>query len=198
MKEQELEGKTKPIEDGAVAVTKADIPPNTKVIIGVLVLVLIATIGYASYLHFKLELIKPAEIAKPLIVQPQVIHTNTETIREVSVQAAPKGNIFQFTEREGKQFVTIESKEYLLASKTKPAEIKIGENGQIVMATESTTKLDVTDMVRAQVNEKLAIQAAQIKVDSDKKVASIRRQRTIGYVVGGLAVGALVYTVVKK
>ena len=135
---------------------------KTKIIIGVLVLALLCASGYAGYLHFKPEP-KPPEITKPLVVQPQVIHTSTETIREVAVQAAPKGNIFQLTERDGKQFVIIDGKEYQLASTVGPAQVKIGENGQIVMSTETVAKVDVTDMVRAQVNDKLAIQAAEMK-----------------------------------
>ena len=79
-----------------------------------------------------------------------------------------------------------------------PGETAPLQNGQLGFKVESKAKIDVSDMVRAQVNDKLAIQSAQLKAEADKKAASIRRQRTIGYVVGGLAVGALVYTAVKK
>ena len=79
-----------------------------------------------------------------------------------------------------------------------PGETAPLQNGQLGFKIESKAKIDVTDMVRSQVNDKLAIQSAQMKAEADKKTASIRRQRTIGYVVGGLAVGALVYTSVKK
>ena len=106
----------------------------------------------------------PAKLDPPaLIVQPQKVETKTEIIREVSVQPAPKGNIFQFTEREGKQFVVIDGKEYQLAVPEGKKGVKIGENGQIVMTTETVAKVDVTDMVRAQVNDKLAIQSAELK-----------------------------------
>ena len=79
-----------------------------------------------------------------------------------------------------------------------PGETAPLQNGQLGFKVESKAKIDVTDMVRSQVNDKLAIQSAQLKAEADKKTAGIRRQRTIGYVVGGLAVGALVYTAVKK
>jgi hypothetical protein len=98
-----------------------------------------------------------------LVVQPQKVETKTEIIREIAVQPAPKGNIFQFVEREGKQFVVIDGKEYQLASTTGPTKVKIGENGEIKMTTETVAKVDVTDMVRAQVNDKLAIQSAELK-----------------------------------
>jgi hypothetical protein len=111
---------------------------------------------------FRAPPVAPA-VTPALQVQPQVIHTTTETVREVAVQAAPKGNIFQFTEREGKQFVVIDGKEYHLAVQDGKKGVKIGENGQIVMTTETVAKVDVTDMVRAQVNDKLAIQSAELK-----------------------------------
>jgi len=98
-----------------------------------------------------------------LVVQPQKVETKTEIIREIAVQPAPKGNIFQFTEREGKQFVVIDGKEYQLAVPQGKKGVKVGENGQIVMTTETVAKVDVTDMVRAQVNDKLAIQSAELK-----------------------------------
>ena len=79
-----------------------------------------------------------------------------------------------------------------------PGETAPLQNGQLGFKVESKAKIDVTDMVRSQVNDKLAIQSVQLKAEADQKAASIRRQRTIGYVVGGLAVGALVYTAVKK
>ena len=96
-------------------------------------LVIACGVGWLVYHKIKPILALPP--APTTIVQPQVIHTNSETIRTVAVESAPKGNIFQFAEREGKQFVVIEGKEYLLASTTGPAQIKVGENGQIVMAT---------------------------------------------------------------
>jgi hypothetical protein len=167
MTEQEMLDKIKQYESDALAAAKAATPTTIKWILGSLVLVLLVVAGYAGYLHFKPEP-KPVEITKPLIVQTQGVNTHTETIREVTVQAAPKGNIMQFIEREGKQYVVIEGKEYQLASTTGPTKVKIGENGQIVMSTETVAKLDITETVRAQVNDKLAIQAAELKKKYEK------------------------------
>ena len=146
---------------------KNSVPLWVKIAGAILVLALIVIGAYAGYLHFKPEP-KPAVITPALQVQPQVIHTNTETVRTVTVDAAPKGNIMQFTERDGKQYVAIEGKEYHLASTTGPSKIKIGENGEIKMTTETVAKVDVTDMVRAQVNDKLAIQSAELKRKYEK------------------------------
>ena len=115
---------------------------------------------------FRAPPIAPATPA--LVVQPQKVETKTEIIREVTVQPAPKGNIFQFTERDGKQYVVIDGKEYQLAVQEGKKGVKIGENGQIVMTTETVAKMDVTDMVRAQVNDKLAIQSAELKRKYEK------------------------------
>lgn len=170
MTETELRARVAELEAAAFTAAQKSVPLWAKIAGAVLVLALLVAIGIAAYLHFnKPEPVKPAEITKPLVVQPQVIHTNTETVREVTVEAAPKGNIMQFVERDGKQFVVIDGKEYQLASTTGPAQVKIGENGQIKMTTETVAKIDVTDMVRAQVNDKLAIQSAELKQKYDKK-----------------------------
>lgn len=164
--------------------------------LALLALVIIGGVGWL-WAHKK----EPVAFVPPVpttIVQPQVIHTNTETIRTVAVESAPKGNIMQFTEREGKQYMVVEGKEYQLASQTGPAQIKVGENGQIVMATETTAKLDVTQMVQAQVNDKLAIQGAAMKAEQDKKLSEMRRARTVGYVVGGAIITGLGYAAIKK
>lgn len=137
---------------------------TAKIIIAALLIALCIAVGSAGYLYYtKPDPPKPAEITKPLVVQPQIVHSKTETVREVTVEAAPKGNLFQITEREGKQFVVIDGKEYQLAVQSGKPGVKIGENGQIVMTTETVAKVDVTDMVRAQVNDKLAIQSAELK-----------------------------------
>jgi len=135
-----------------------------KIKLAAMALLLLAIIGGVGWLWYNKQKPAPAVVLTPAtVVQPQVIHTSTETVREVTVQAAPKGNIFQFTEREGKQFVVIEGKEYQLAVQGGKPNVKIGENGEIKMTTETVAKIDVTDMVRAQVNDKLAIQSAELK-----------------------------------
>jgi predicted transcriptional regulator len=138
-----------------------------KIKLGCLILLLCLIACGVSWLYFH----KEKSVATPVpsvVVQPQVVHTNTETVREIAVETAPKGNLLQFTERDGKQYLVIDGKEYQLASKTGPAQIKIGENGQIIMSTETTSKIDVTDMVKAQVNDKLAIQFAELKKKYEK------------------------------
>ena len=139
--------------------------------------------------------------ATPLPITPQVINTHTETIREITVAPAPAGNIFQFTEREGKQFVTINGKDYQLATTPGSPEVKVGVNGQIVMETQTTAKLDITDTVRAQVNDQLAVQAAAIRAENEKKAAKIRTQNTVEKValtIVGIGVGYAVGHAIAK
>jgi len=140
-----------------------------KIKLAAMALLLLAIIGGVGWLWCNKQKPAPTVVPTPAtVVQPQVIHTKTDTVREVMVQAAPKGNIMQFTEREGKQFVVIDGKEYQLAVQGGKPNVKIGENGEIKMTTETVAKVDVTDMVRAQVNDKLAIQSAELKKKYEK------------------------------
>ena len=169
-------------------------------VVCVFLLVAVLALGWTEWKEYKA---KPAYVPPKVTteVKPQVINTHTETVREVAVQTAPKGNIMQFTERDGKQFIIVEGKEYQLATQTGKPNVKIGENGQIVMSTETVAKLDVTDMVRAQVNDKLAIQGAEMKKEHDKEVKTIKAKNNVDKVlltIGAAGVGYAAGSLFKK
>lgn len=155
------------------------------------------SVGWAEWQDYKN---KPVHVpsAVSLQVPPTVLpgtHTTSIETRYISQPANDPAKVrldlkpADFVVAAGSQQVVVHG----LAGETTPL-----QNGQLGFKVETAAKIDVTEMVRNQVNDKLAIQAAQMKADADKKAAGIRQQRTIGYVVGGLAVGALVYTSVKK
>ena len=153
--------------------------------------------GWQEWQEFKT---KPAIVPPPISLQvpPTVLpatHTTSIETRYIPQPAADPAKVR--LEMKPADFVVAAGEQQVVV-KGLPGETAPLQNGQLGFAVESRAKIDVTDMVRAQVNDKLAIQSAQLKAEADKKTASIRRQRTVGYVVGGLAVGALVYTAVKK
>ena len=175
---------------------------KTKFVAGLLLVLFVCGGLYWLYHNKEVPVVTPVlPTVTPLPITPQVINTHTETIREITVAPAPAGNIFQFTEREGKQFVTINGKDYQLATTPGSPEVKVGVNGQIVMETQTTAKLDITDTVRAQVNDQLAVQAAQIRADNEKKAAKIRTQNTVEKValtIVGIGVGYAVGHAIAK
>ena len=163
----------------------------------IVLLVGVAAVSWAEWTEYK-DKPAPAPPAVSLQVPPTVLpgtHTTSIETRYIPQPANDAAKVrldlkpADFVVAAGEQQVVVHG----LAGETTPL-----QNGQLGFKVETAAKIDVTEMVRNQVNDKLAIQAAQMKAESDKIAAAIRRQRTIGYVVGGLAVGALVYSAVKK
>lgn len=109
---------------------------------------------------------------------PQVIHTATETVREVAVQAPSKpGAVLQFVERDGKVIAVVNGQEVEVPNQTGQPSVKLGENGELRLTSTTTAKIDVTDMANAQArliaNQELAEQKkvydAQIKKEKDAR-----------------------------
>lgn len=124
---------------------------------------------------------------------PQVIHTTTETVREVAVQApSTPGAVLQFIERDGKVIAVIDGKEVEVPNQTGQSSVKLGENGELRISTSQTAKIDVTDMASAQArliaNEALEKQAELHKKEIDKEKADRKRERIL-WVAGTAAAG---------
>lgn len=167
------------------------------VMLGVVLLVAVA--GYVAYQHFSLP--EPAPVPVPevttITLPPQVIHTNTETIREVVVQAPSQpGAVLQFVEREGKIIAIVNGEEVEVPNQTGQPEVKLGENGELRLSSITTTKIDVTDMATAQArliaNQELEKQAAVHKKEMDKEKSARKKERTMWII--GTAVGAYLLT----
>ena len=109
---------------------------------------------------------------------PQVIHTTTETVREVAVQAPSQpGAVLQFVERDGKVIAVVNGQEVEVPNQTGQPSVKLGENGELRLTSTTTAKIDVTDMANAQArliaNQELAEQKkitdAQLKKEKDAR-----------------------------
>ncbi|HML33874.1 hypothetical protein [Sporomusa sphaeroides] len=163
------------------------------ILLGVVLLVAVA--GYFAYQHFNQPepVPVPAPAVKTITLPPQVIHTNTETIREVVVQAPSQpGAVLQFVEREGKIVAIVNGEEVEVPNQTGQPEIKLGENGELRMSSVTTTRIDVTDMANAQArliaNQELEKQAVVHKKEMDKEKSARKKERLfwiVGAGVGG-------------
>ncbi|MEN6386227.1 MAG: hypothetical protein ABFD79_13660 [Phycisphaerales bacterium] len=129
---------------------------------------------------------KPATTSTNTVVTlpQQTIQTNTETVREVSVQSpTTEGAVLQFVEKNGKVVAVINGQETEVPNLTGQPNVEIGKNGELSIATSSTTKIDVTDMANAQArliaNQELEKQAKANKEAMDKEKASRNRERLL-------------------
>jgi hypothetical protein len=173
-----------------------------KYIIGLAVVLALLVFAYHEYQQWKQRIIDQANQAAAAQVQtvalpPQIIHTNTETVREVAVQAPSQaGSVLSFVERQGKVIAVIDGKEVEVPNLTGQPQVSLGENGELRMSQTTTAKIDVTDMANAQArliaNQELAAQKkiydAQIKKEKDAR----NKERLLW--IGGTVVGGYLLT----
>ena len=167
------------------------------ILLGVVLLVVVGWLLWQHYNQPEPVPPVPAPEVKTVTLPPQVIHTNTETIREVVVQAPSQpGAVLQFVEREGKIIAIIDGQEVEVPNQTGQPEVKLGENGELRLATVTTTKIDVTEMANAQArliaNEELAKLAQVHKKEMDKEKSARKKERTLWIM--GTAAGVYLLT----
>ena len=130
----------------------AFVKSNWKYILGLAAMLVLLSFGHQEYRDWKQHILQEKQVksADPIILPPQVIHTTTETIREVAVQPpSQEGAILQFIERQGKVIAIVNGQEVEVPNISGQPNVKIGENGELRFSTSTTTKIDVTDMANA-------------------------------------------------
>lgn len=81
-----------------MAAVKTFIRNNWKYIIGLVLLLALLLWARGEYQEWKQQ--KPAPVVQNVTLPPQVIHTTTETVREVAVQVpSTPGAVLQFVEK---------------------------------------------------------------------------------------------------
>lgn len=168
-----------------------------KYLLGVTVITILLYWGYHEYQEWKQYLMRQSQVkaADPVVLPPQVIHTTTETIREVSVQPPSReGAILQFIERQGKVIAIVNGQEVEVPNASGQPDVKIGENGELRFSTSSVAKIDVTDMANAQArliaNQELEKQAKWFQEEMKKEKNSRKKERTL-WIIGSAAGGYL-------
>jgi len=177
--------------------TKSFVQANWKYILGLAVVLALLLWGRQEYRDWKQHIKNQA--AQPTVITttapPQVIHTTTETVREVTVQAPSQpGAVLSFIEREGKVIAIVNGQEVEVPNQTGQPEVKLGENGELRLSSTTTAKIDVTEMANAQArliaNQELEKQA-KIYNEEMKKEKSSRKKERIGWILGTAAGGYL-------
>nr|WP_092068881.1 hypothetical protein [Dendrosporobacter quercicolus]NSL47263.1 hypothetical protein [Dendrosporobacter quercicolus DSM 1736]SDL82777.1 hypothetical protein SAMN04488502_101929 [Dendrosporobacter quercicolus] len=175
---------------------------NWKYILGLVLVLVLLFWGKQEYQQWKQHIIEQANQASASQVQtvtlpPQVIYTNTETIREVAVQAPSQpGAVLSFVEREGKVIAVVNGQEVEVPNVTGQPALKLGENGELRLTSTTTARIDVTELANAQAqliaNQELEKQAVVYKKELDKEKSARKKERVIWIV--GTAVGGYLLT----
>ena len=173
---------------------KRFIRDNWKYIVGLALMLAFLLWAKGEYQDWKQQKQAPV-VVQPVALPPQVIHTTTETVREVAVQApSTPGAVLQFVEKQGKVIAVVNGKEVEVPNVSGQPDIKLGENGELRLSTTSTARIDVTEMANAQArliaNQELEKQAVVYKKEIDKEKSARKRER-IGWIIGSAAGGYL-------
>ena len=169
---------------------------NWKYLVGLAVVLALLLWGRQEYQQWKQHIIDQTNQAAAAQVQtvtlpPQVIHTTTETVREVAVQVPSQpGAVLSFVEREGKVIAVVNGEEVEVPNVTGQPEAKLGENGELRLTSTTTARIDVTEMATAQArliaNQELEKQAVVHKKELDKEKAARKRERLVWIVGAGV------------
>jgi hypothetical protein len=160
---------------------KAFAKENWRFIIYGAVALLIAYFIYGEYQEWKQQ--KQASVPPiQVTVPPQVIHTNTETIREISVQApSSPGAVLQFVEKQGKVIAIVNGQEVEVPNLSGKPEVSLGDTGELRLISTTTARIDVTDMANAQArliaNQELEKQTTVHKQEIDKEKSARKKER---------------------
>lgn len=174
---------------------KTFIRNNGKYIIGLVLLLALLLWARGEYQDWKQQ--KLASVVQTVTLPPQVIHTATETVREVAVQVpSTPGAVLQFVEKQGKVIAVVNGQEVEVPNVSGQSDVKLGENGELRFSTTSTARIDVTEMANAQARliatQELEKQAAVHKKEMDKEKSARKRER-IGWIIS-TAVGGYLLT----
>ncbi len=172
---------------------KTFIRNNWKYIIGLALLLAFLFWARGEYQDWKQQ--KQAPTVQTVTLPPQVIHTATETVREVAVQApSTPGAVLQFVEKQGKVIAVVNGQEVEVPNLSGQPDIKLGENGELRFSTTTTAKIDVTEMANAQArliaNQELEKQSVVHKKEMDKEKSARKRERIV-WIIGTAAGGYL-------
>lgn len=170
---------------------------NWKYLLGLAIVLALIVLGNKEWQAYKNKPV-PSSPDNIITFPQQTIHSTTDTIKEITVQPpSTPGAVLQFVERQGKVIAIANNQEVEVPNNTGQPRVEIGKNGELSIATSSTAKLDVTDMVNAQArliaNQELEKQAKINKEASDKAKSSRNRERAL-WIIG---TGGLLYLMHK-
>ena len=126
-------------------------------------------------------------------VQPQCV-TGAATVQaDVSVKPiTTPGSVVEIVNTDGKVTVQADGQKVEVPAPVGQQTMTLGKDSTAQVKTSYDFKVDVTDMVRAQVNDKLAIQNAELRRQHDEDIRKLREKNkaeNVGWGLGGFAAG---------
>lgn len=167
---------------------------TNKIIIGVLAIVVMVACVFAGKYFFAPApppiTIPPVQVVTP----PQQVKVDEQKEKVIYIQQpSSPGSMVQFIDKNGKIIAKVGDQEVEVPSMTGKPVTSLGKDGELVVTTQSTTKIDVTDMANAQAtliaNKEIDKVNAEFKKKQDK-INSDRKRERILLVLG---TGALIY-----
>ena len=126
-------------------------------------------------------------------VQPQCVTGSATVQADVSVKPiTTPGSVVEIVNTDGKVTVQADGQKVEVPAPVGQQTMTLGKDSTAKIRTSYDFKVDVTDMVRAQVNDKLAIQAAEMRRlgDEEKRKAKARNNAVkVEWGLGGFAAG---------
>ena len=132
-------------------------------------------------------------VSAALKVQPQAISGAVNTTTDLSVKPiSTKGAVAEIVNEDGKVIVQSEEQKIELPAPKGQTTMTLGKDSTVQMKTSYDFKVDVTEMVSAQVKDKLYIQNAELRRINDeerRKQAAKNKIENLRWGGGGFAAG---------
>ena len=126
-------------------------------------------------------------------VQPQCVTGSAAVQADVSIKPITTlGSVVEIVNTDGKVTVQADGQKVEVPAPKGQQTMTLGKDSTAQVRTSYDFKVDVTEMVRAQVNDKLAIQNAELRRQHDEEVRRLREKNKaekVGWGIGGFAAG---------
>ena len=126
-------------------------------------------------------------------VKPQCVTGSATVQADVSVKPITNpGSVVEIVNTDGKVTVQADGQKVEVPAPRGQQTMTLGKDSTAQVRTSYDFMVDVTEMVRAQVNDKLAIQNAELRRQHDEEVRRIRaknKAENVGWGIGGFAAG---------
>jgi len=150
---------------------------NWKYIIGLALLLALLLWARGEYQEWKQQK-KQVPVVQTVTLPPQLIHTATETVREVAIQTPrAQGLVLQFVEKQGKVIAVVNGQEVEVPNLSGQPDVKLGENGELRFSTTTIARIDVTEMANAQARLIANQELEKHKKEMDKEKSSRNKER---------------------
>ncbi|MBP2665129.1 MAG: hypothetical protein H6Q76_109 [Firmicutes bacterium] len=145
------------------------------------------------YIGFSRTLTLDCPVSPALQVQPKAVTGSAAVQSDISVKPiTTPGSVVEIVNTDGKVSVQSDGQKVEVPAPVGKTSMTFGKDSTVQMKTSYDFKVDVTEMVKAQVNDKLAIQNAELRRIQDEELRRIKaknKAENFSWGLGGFAAG---------